>query len=142
MRIESTQTMELQFIPARGRKHQSVLQTLRCTAYYNLSPQGDGNIYFRCVKAFCLCITIYPRKGTETQIMFKPIYEMDITIYPRKGTETSSFCRQTQPCVITIYPRKGTETQRLQRSAPYPAIIIYPRKGTETQRRLSAYQRS
>ena len=55
----------LQFIPARGRKR-FVLCTFCLRWDYNLSPQGDGNMGVLCVLRH-FSITIYPRKGTETQ---------------------------------------------------------------------------
>jgi hypothetical protein len=34
--------------------------------YFNLSPQGDGNLLDQFVASFVLLISTYPRKGTET----------------------------------------------------------------------------
>ena len=81
--------MELQFIPARGRKRACVC--FRCRKpYYNLSPQGDGNL-IDAVHGTNIHITIYPRKGTETTDVITAVQKAtEITIYPRKGTETPS----------------------------------------------------
>ena len=58
--------LQLQFIPARGRKRStSVIVTINLMDY-NLSPQGDGNFGLVVLFPYRDGITIYPRKGTET----------------------------------------------------------------------------
>ena len=60
------QSLPLQFIPARGRKHFLVVHNVVHHNYYcNLSPRGDENITFSIIAAI-MGIAIYPRKGTET----------------------------------------------------------------------------
>ena len=58
---------ELQFIPARGRKH------------FNVAPLFSD-----------IHIAIYPREGTETLFThFRHFSNLFIAIYPREGTETA-----------------------------------------------------
>ncbi len=59
---------KLQFIPARGRKQTITVCICQMDNNYNLSPQGDGNILGSASDNLNLGITIYPRKGTETQV--------------------------------------------------------------------------
>ena len=77
--------------------------------YFNLSPQGDGNLDIT-EDAAIDGISTYPRKGTETLNFFAKIEERQISTYPRKGTETSLPARTKNPAYISAYPRKGTET--------------------------------
>ena len=58
--------------------------------YYNLSPQGDGNLMRMSFPYFLPSITIYPRKGTVTGTCRHQRGLSSITTYPRKGTETGS----------------------------------------------------
>ena len=55
---------KFQLIPARGRKR-GVADAAPAPCHFNLSPQGDGNLLsFK--KKSLVCISTYPRKGTET----------------------------------------------------------------------------
>ena len=104
--------MIFQLIPARGRKPERLQVGYAGKLYFNLSPQGDGNIKkmipdFTSLNYFNLSpqgdgnlditedaaidgISTYPRKGTETLNFFAKIEERQISTYPRKGTETSA----------------------------------------------------
>ena len=55
-----------QLIPARGRKHHWISKfSNMVAAYFNLSPQGDGN-FIQSDLDRTIYISTYPRKGTET----------------------------------------------------------------------------
>ena len=143
----------MQFIPARGRKHEIIE-----------SGFDAGHI------------AIYPREGTETRKCQGPKPHSQIAIYPREGTETTlahkGFKAQKLQFIpargrkpgaggigvlhgIAIYPREGTETffgpsgsvgytncnlsprgdgnvGKFRSSMKSHAIAIYPREGTET----------
>ena len=60
-------TVGLQFIPARGRKpHRPWCSGFASRSHCNLSPRGDGNSCYNDGGCFGLAIAIYPREGTET----------------------------------------------------------------------------
>ena len=60
---------EFQLIPVRGRKHHWISKfSNMVAAYFNLSPQGDGNaLRYASIKPISP-ISTYPRKGTETML--------------------------------------------------------------------------
>ena len=80
--------MELQFIPARGRKRVGLICGA-CSINCNLSPRGDENFLPSRTSKCTQLIAIYPREGTKTGKTGRNLPRTAIAIYPREGTKTS-----------------------------------------------------
>ena len=91
--------------------------------YYNLSPQGDGNVFCACAGLSGSQITTYPRKGTETLVscLSPPAPAMPITTYPRKGTETGAdFLKKLNIIDYNLSPQgDGNPTM----TVPWPILV-------------------
>ena len=86
----------LQFIPARGRKHQQQVR-----------------------KHLTVKIAIYPHEGTKIVTVQTLFPCPSVATYPRRGTETGATPKGCPITAIAIYPRKGTETRAYP--LPHPA---------------------
>ena len=74
-----------QLLPARGRKRNHKNCSCRRGKYFNLSPQGDGNIVLLVVVGKSI-ISTYPRKGTETIfVIFHIICIITFQLIPARG---------------------------------------------------------
>ena len=69
-----------------------------------------------------ICISTYPRKGTETTNPAHIKLIILISTYPRKGTEKRGRRRPWNSGQISTYPRKGTETRA---PCQYDRILQY-----------------
>ena len=79
--------------------------------YFNLSPQGDGNYFQSPLTAYSSFISTYPRKGTETFPCAFDIRLHRFQLIPARGRKPVQVVSGVAMATISTYPRKGTETQ-------------------------------
>ena len=101
--------------------------------YFNLSPQGDGNYFQSPLTAYSSFISTYPRKGTETFPCAFDIRLHRFQLIPARGRKPVQVVSGVAMATISTYPRKGTETKTETTGKSHRSISTYPRKGTETQ---------
>ena len=93
------------FIPARGRKHIFAARRVYRVRFY-LSPRGDGNVHSS-IRTHASNDFLYPREGTETNIMM-PLSKKSVDfLYPREGTETHTGAPSISCNRDFLHPRKG-----------------------------------
>ena len=146
-------TVQLQFIPARGRKqayHGLIVDGRDC----NLSPRGDGNsapasdsqpgrgLQFIPARGRKLCrekareadcrLQFIPARGRKPWYRGRFLLVSAIAIYPREGTETSGALNITSQGLLQFIPARGRKPIYNITHCYCNVIAIYPREGTET----------
>ena len=127
------------------------------TGWFCYAKKSGCDILYKKMKSknVSLAVEIYPREGTETVRLPRPLQDhalkfipvrgrkqcvtclflqgRDVEIYPREGTETLFAGISVKKIIVEIYPREGTETcWRMLPTASWRGVEIYPREGTET----------
>ena len=96
-----------QLIPARGRKRFDYAHQRRDRRHFNLSPQGDGNsTSFPCPRPAPV-FQLIPARGRKP---FKGILNYSssiISTYPRKGTETRMVFMNFSELIFQLIPARG-----------------------------------
>ena len=105
-----TAVIELQFIPARGRRRISVIVHVCEIGNFNFSPQGDGNKREIGFKPEIPKIAIYSRKGMEAYLHLLLFQSLQLQFIPARGRKHCCIVGVSEHFHIAIYPRKGTET--------------------------------
>ena len=101
--------LQLQFIPARGRKH---------------AEHTAGPLLHQ--------IAIYPRKGTETCHPLRPYSRKDIVIYPRKGTEAYLHLLLFQSLQLQFIPARGRKLEMLADKISRLPLQFIPARGQKS----------
>ena len=112
--------LRFQLIPARGRKHHWISKfSNMVAAYFNLSPQGDGN-GLSTIAAQTITISTYPRKGTETSDIFiSLLHQCLFQLIPARGRKPFIIDNSFLDIHISTYPRKGTKKLRIKKDAEF-----------------------
>ena len=149
-------TGELQFIPARGRKPVSFSFFVFCFSPLQFIPARGRKLNSSSHLVKFSTITIYPRKGTETQHFCHRHYKSyGLQFIPARGRKLWACCfislsgwnYNLSPqgdgnglvCVldavnlITIYPRKGTEPSSTLYTEPTFILQFIPARGRKLQ---------
>ena len=102
--------------------------------YFNLSPQGDGNIGLMDHRHKLTNFNLSPQGDGNSSNRWFIGYRYNFNLSPQGDGNSRTFCRNLRKPSISTYPRKGTETQpNRRRGRKNLQISTYPRKGTETQ---------
>ena len=99
--------------------------------YFNLSPQGDGNL--KTIGQYAVPqISTYPRKGTETTVLLnKQNTTFPFQLIPARGRKLDKIIFTLTACDFNLSPQ-GDGNESRPGEFQHPMISTYPRKGTET----------
>ena len=99
---------------------------------FNLSPQGDGNVAVEPTNDD-VCISTYPRKGTETDLFMVNPIGFIFQLIPARGRKLFNRYRNFELVLIfQLIPARGQKLAIDCLIINTDDISTYPRKGTET----------
>ena len=106
-----------QLIPARGRKHGTLLRLAQTQHNFNLSPQGDGNIRsYRYPQQRCLDFNLSPQGDGNPLIRGMTLISSPFQLIPARGRKLFSLCAETLFFGFQLIPAKPS--QALRASSP------------------------
>ena len=100
--------------------------------YFNLSPQGDGNLQALTALLRMISFQLIPARGRKPQLSKVDELLLEISTYPRKGTETKylrgliQFARKFQ-----LIPARGRKRRIGFCNHLFDHITTSPRKGAK-----------
>ena len=95
--------------PRKGTETPKKYCTLPGSYYYNLSPQGDGNLRFCSVGHILDLLQLIPARGRKLVVIVDEVGFLGLQLIPARGRKHLTFHDTNDFHFITTYPRKGTK---------------------------------